>query len=114
MSAFLLVYHRDGSTIRVLPQCEAELDAALEKLAGEGSAQFDDESRRDSLVSLTTTGGERYRCLASSIYAWMASTPESRQRERDFDAGIEAENPEEAKAAAEGNPAFELEASCRS
>lgn len=84
---FLLVWDDQGDTIRVKPKEEAQLDQAV-------SAWLESGGTRDSLLYLTTINGETYRCLASSIRAWLGSSTVSRRKHLEQMQQLEAEEEE--------------------
>ena len=82
---YLLVYSRDGSMCRVTMSDAERLETEMRRFLRSGK-------HRDRLIELTASGGETYYVLASDITSWIASTPESRARENELEAGIKAES----------------------
>jgi hypothetical protein len=89
--SFLTVYHRDGTSIDVGLEYAPVIEAAVTRYLGEGGNRFVDDEQRDTLLRLRMPTGRHYCVLASSIYSWLPSTPESRAAQRVFDAALEAE-----------------------
>lgn len=56
---------------------EWSVDAAVEQWIASGG-------HTDTLLSLELSGGDMLKILASTITAWMKSTPEGRRRELEF------------------------------
>lgn len=88
---FLMVYHRDNSCVRTTVDMEPMLERAVLQYLAVGEFAFADEAGRDALLTLRLIDGRTYKCLTSSIYSWMISTPEGRRISNEIEAEIEAE-----------------------
>ncbi len=85
---YLLLWCDTGDgAVRLEATDEPIVDAAVQRYVDSGKTI-------DSLLSLTSTGGDSFKVLASSISSWTVSTPAARDREREIDAAMEAEGGE--------------------
>jgi hypothetical protein len=99
---FITVYHKDGTDFQVSTEYEEMLDAAFERYLGRSpSWQRESDSDGDELLRFVLVGGNQYRCLVSSIYSWLISTPEGRRGKQEVQDKLEAER--------SGIPAIPLE-----
>jgi hypothetical protein len=89
---FIVVYHKDGSVFRVSTDHEEMLNGALERYLGQGPAWTREaDSDGDELLSFTLIGGNKYRCLVSSIYSYLVSTSEGRRVSAEIEAELSRE-----------------------
>lgn len=82
VGTFLRVWDARGATVRLLPEEESRLDAAVSHYL---------ETNRDTLLSLTTFDAGEFKTRASDCMSWMLSTPESRERSVVVEMALRAE-----------------------
>jgi len=88
---YLMVWLRDGDTLRVLASEEETVTAALQRTAGDEPFAFFDDDRRTTVLTLTTIWGTRASVLSSAVWGCLLTTPDSRREEAAFSAALQAE-----------------------
>lgn len=89
---FLRLWDHHGGCVDVGLDEEPRVDAAVQ-------LWIDSGRQRDTVLSLVTVEGTTFRILASTIVAWMESTPESRTEATRIELMLDDEVDGERKAA---------------
>lgn len=87
----LILWLRDGSTCRVHPRHEDEVERALDRLIGKSDTPWADGEDGDTLLRMADVAGQRIRLRASYITGFHLSTPEGRAASDEHDVQLAAE-----------------------